>query len=91
MEPFQQEARAVSVVAETEHRYPPGSQVFEDIPLDEEIDWRTIDRLIVLMSLTVTLRLLRKRRPSMSERVRHLIMKRMRTLIEAYKKPRSRR
>ena len=78
-------------MADTEHHYPPGAQVFDEIPLDEETDWRTIDRLIILMSLTVTLRLLRKRRPTMSERVRHLVMKRMRMLIDAYKRPPSRR
>lgn len=75
-------------MADTEHHYPPGGTIFDEIPLDEEIDWRTIDRLIVLMSLTVTLNVLRrKRRVNMPERVKFLVMRRMKVLIDAYKRP----
>lgn len=75
-------------MADTEHHYPPGGTIFDEIPLDEEIDWKTIDRLIVLMSLTITLRLLRRRKSRvMPDRVRFLIMERMKKLIDAYKRP----
>lgn len=76
-------------MADTEHHYPPGGTIFDEIPLDEEeIDWRTIDRLIVLMSLTVTLNVLRrKKRVNMPERIKFLVMRRMKALIDAYKRP----
>lgn len=74
-------------MADTEYHDPPEGTIFDELPLDE-IDWRTVDRLIVLMSLTVTLRLLRRKRGiRMGERVKFLIMNRMRKLIDAYKRP----
>jgi hypothetical protein len=74
-------------VADTEHHHPPGGTIFDEIPLDEEIDWRTIDRLIVLMSLTITLRLLRRRGKAMPDRVRFFVTERMKKLIDAYRRP----
>lgn len=76
-------------MAETEQheRYDQGWQSVDGVPR-EEPDWRTIDRLIVLMSLTVTKRMLRRRGKKMPDRVRAMLLDRIGKLIEFYKQPR---
>lgn len=63
-----------------------------DKPPEDPIDWRTVDRLIILMSLTLTKRMLRRlarrRVKAMPEEVRLRVLDRIGKLIEAYKRPR---
>lgn len=66
---------------------PPRPDVLDGEPRDPP-DWRTIDRLIVLMSLTVTKRMLRRRGKGMPEVIRAHILDRMGKLIEFYRRPR---
>lgn len=73
-------------MAETEQHFRDGAQVVDGIPEDDSIDWKTIDRLIILLSLTVTEKILR-RRSVMEPEIKDLILKRMRMLIDVYKKP----
>ena len=71
----------------TQHLPPDQSDVLDEFP-EPPRDWKTIDRLIILMSLSITKRMLRRRSRSMPDRIRHLVMLRMDKLIAVYRRPR---
>lgn len=80
-------------MADTEYHVPPSTLFDEDPTKDDGVDWEQIDRLIILMSLALTERFIRKRRTSFDSRdpdIKIRVLDRMKELIEDYKQPRER-
>jgi predicted RNase H-like nuclease (RuvC/YqgF family) len=74
-------------VAETEHHVPP-STLFDEIPEDvENIDWETVDRLIILLSLNLARGVIRKR-AKWNDEIKERVLDRMQELIGEYREPR---
>jgi len=84
-------------VAETEYHIPfpkpatetkqsrreTGWEVFEEGP----IDWNSVDQLLILMSLSIAERTLRKvKRTNMDPEIRILLLDRLRQLVEIHRK-----
>lgn len=78
-------------MAETDQHYSPSAQVMDGLPDEDDFDWRNIDRLIILLSLTITERVLRRRQTTMPEDVKSRVLDRMKDLIAVYKRPNRKR
>lgn len=72
-------------MADTEQHYSPIPTVLDEVP-EAPKDWKMIDRLIILMSLAVTQRFLRRSK-KMDPEMKIRILDRLEELIEEYKQP----
>lgn len=80
-------------MAETVHHVPPVT-VFDEPPdevKDPPPDWKVIDRLIILFSLTIARGVLKKRLLRWDVEIKDRVLDRMAELIEEYKRPKKTR